>query len=165
MNTLATLLASLDAPSFIYLHHPHHPSTSVIPTLPSNCVVAYLDAIKLHTPRLFYSGALNKLEQSEDVEVNTWDGFARHLRQIWWGSKGKRKRTASNLMENGDAEKQLVLIFTKAERLRWVLGGGWAMITRLAELVSISSYDEMMLMWALDWSTGNSRFGILRAVG
>jgi hypothetical protein len=35
-----------------------------------------------------------------------------------------------------DEERTVVVVVTKAERLRTVLGAGWAVMTRLAELVS-----------------------------
>ena len=131
-ETIIRLLSSPSAPSLIYLHHPHHFSTSAIPDLPGQCLVAQLDTIEHHTPRLFYSGVINKLDPHEEGEINTWDGFSRRLREVWMKSKGKRKADVS---EDG-VGRQVVLIITKAERLRTVLGGGWAVITRLAELVS-----------------------------
>ena len=128
-DTLHNVLSSPNAPPFIYLHHPHHPTTSAVPAFPSRCLVAHVDAIEHHNPRLLYSGVINKLAPSdEEGEINTWDGFARRLREF--GRKGNGKRQVDG------EERQVVVVITKAEKLRTVLGGGWAVITRLAELVS-----------------------------
>ena len=137
-ESLTTLLSSPHAPPFFYLHHPHHPSTSAVPRLPTRCIVAHLDAIEHSSPRLFYSGALSKYGRDEEGEVSNWDGFSRGLKEIWAKAKGKRK---SDIMEDGGMN-QMVLIITKAERLRTVLGAGWAVITRLAEMVSVQSEGE-----------------------
>ena len=99
--------------------------------------MAHLDAIEHFSPRLLYSGALNKFGLDEEGEISTWDGFSRKLKEIWTKVKGKRK---SDIMEDGSMS-HMVLVITMAERLRTVLGGGWAVITRLAELVSFHSKD------------------------
>jgi len=136
MDTNDTLFSSSSAPPFIYLHHPHHPSSSAVPELPTRCMVAHLDAIEHHTPRLLLSGALNRLDPDGEGEVSTWDGFSRRLREIWTKSRSKGKGEADETDETeGGKERRVILIITKAERLRTVLGRNWAVITRLAELV------------------------------
>lgn len=132
---LHTLLSVPCPPPFIYLHHPHLPSTSAIPDLPPSCLVAQLDAVEYHTPRLFFSGIASHLSKAmccgdEQGEITTLDGLVRKVRELWDGRrKGKRKAGV------GDDEAKVVLVVTKAERLKGVLGGGWAVMTRLAELV------------------------------
>lgn len=65
-------------------------------------------------------------------------------------NKGKRKADAMHSGVNGneevnrqrqEGEKALVILVTKAERLGKVLGPGWSVMTRLAELVSATSPD------------------------
>ncbi|WRT66411.1 uncharacterized protein IL334_003367 [Kwoniella shivajii] len=143
-SSLFRFLSCTPSPSFIYLHHPHHPSTS-LPPLPSDGAIAKLDAVEHNTPRLLLSGILNKLGQEE--EVNTFDGFAIRLRS-WWNDrshrgkgKGKSKTKINGHTSGYDGydvdEEQVIIMITKAERLRLVLGNGWSIITRLAELTGV----------------------------
>ncbi|WWD17262.1 hypothetical protein CI109_101700 [Kwoniella shandongensis] len=141
-STLQTLLSHAPAPQFIYLHHPHHPSTQ-LPPIPESCHVARIDTVEYHTPRLLLSGILNKFSGgADDVgEVNTWDGFSLKLRE-WWSVRKNRKgkgKAIGNSEVNGNArgEEMLVVMITKAERLRLVLGNGWTVITRLSELTGV----------------------------
>lgn len=141
MNTLATLVAHPGAPGLVHLHHPHHPASAITPTLPARCVVLELDGIEHHTQRLLYSGALNRLayalgkEESAHAgrEVLSWDAFARGLNGLWATRRGKGK---GKRVEDDD-EGQIVLLVTKAERLRSSLGAEWAAFTRLTELVGV----------------------------
>ena len=127
------------------------------------CYFAQLDAIEHHTPRLLWSGALWKISEAFGVdsigEVSTWDGFSRGLRDLWeklqekkinprstgtQGGKGKGKEREETVNGKGHTvftgnTELVVLVITKAERLRGILGLGWAMMTRLAELVSRDS--------------------------
>ncbi|KAK4683415.1 hypothetical protein P7C73_g6854, partial [Tremellales sp. Uapishka_1] len=145
---LSTLLSQPSSPPFIYLHHPHHPSSSALPAvLPSRCLVARLDAYEHYTPRLLLSGALNKLVPTEEgVEISTWDGFARRLKGIWsdlsrstangHGDK-KSKGKVKDAFHGDETSIQIVVVVTKAERLRIVLGSGWSVITRIAEMTGV----------------------------
>lgn len=178
-ETLTTLLSSPAPPPFIHLHHPHHPAAYAVPPLPARCVLARLDAVEHHSPRLLFSGILHRVSEAlgaGDVgEVTAWDGFARALREMWdhrdgrsrvngsatakgvGTGKGKGKEKEKDRLANGsghaqgnghghenggveiggiEQEKTVVIVVTKAERLRTVLGAGWAVMTRLAELVS-----------------------------
>ncbi|GMK55931.1 hypothetical protein CspeluHIS016_0209870 [Cutaneotrichosporon spelunceum] len=124
MDELAGLLAHPGAPGLVHLHHPHHAASSLNPSLP-NCRVVRLDAVEHHTPRLLYAGALSRLAAAlklpgYDGEVASWDVFARGMRSLW---KGR--------------EEQLVLLVTKAERLKAVLGAEWPAMTRLGELTGL----------------------------
>jgi hypothetical protein len=96
--------------------------------------VVRLDAVEHHAPRLVYAGALARLaavlETEWRGEVLSWDQFARGLRGLWAARKGRRK--------DGEDEGQVVLLVTKAERLKGVLGAEWTAMTRLGELVSSS---------------------------
>ncbi len=135
MDELATLLAHPGAPCLVHLHHPHHPASAIAPALPARCRAVRLDAVEHHSPRLVYAGALARLAAVLGAEqgrgdVLSWDQFARGLRSLWAAhgtGKGRRK--------DGD-EGQVVLLVTKAERLKSVLGAEWTAMTRLRELVS-----------------------------
>ena len=153
VHRLVNLLSTSLSPPFIYLHHPHHPASQVIPSLPSNKRVAQLDTIEHHTAKLLLSGALIRFsrDEQEDIEAATWDDFTRRLREIHTGKgkgKGKGKRKAVDL-EDSDGQvldRSFVLIITKAERLRLIFGGGWAVITRVAELVSFVLAEILSLL-------------------
>jgi origin recognition complex subunit 5 len=144
---LRTLLSSPHAPSFIYLHHPHTPTSALDFEIPSNVRLARIDAIEHYNPRLLYSGIISQLG-GDAGEISTWDGLVRALRDVVGerDEKGKGKgkgkgkaRMNGNGLATGheeEGERRVVVVITKAERLRNVLGGGWSVITRLAELVS-----------------------------
>ena len=168
-STLVDLLSTPCPPPFIYVHHPHHASSSAIPRLPANCVVVRVDGIEHHSPRLLYSSAATSFARRLDHdavtgEISTSDGFSRQLAQLWAAGrsqdKGKGKAKANGVNGHSGAEHVnghdtaydcLVLVITKAERLRHTFGHGWTMITRLAELVSAS---EALDDWELseDWT-------------
>ncbi|EIW70339.1 hypothetical protein TREMEDRAFT_68006 [Tremella mesenterica DSM 1558] len=61
--TLHALLSNPYSPPFIYIHHPHHPSSSpsVLSSFPPNCLVTKVDGVEHHTPRLLYSSILSQL--------------------------------------------------------------------------------------------------------
>lgn len=142
ISRLDTLLRYPGTPPFIYVHHPHHPPSSLALPESSSSIVT-LDAIEYYTSRLLYSGIASKLG-GDAGEIQTGDLFVRSLRDASSGRKrktsGKGKRKA-DVMENGDdhAEQEdrqgVVLLITHAERLRTVLGPGWSVITRLSEMV------------------------------
>ncbi|ORY21095.1 origin recognition complex subunit 5 C-terminus-domain-containing protein [Naematelia encephala] len=143
-DTIGTLLASPYPPPFIHLHHPHHPPSLALASpsdLPAHCLQARVDAIEHHTPRLFYSGILTRLGSVDTGEVSTWDEFVRRLKGCWTCRKGKGKVNGHRHAEKDHGEESstaFVLVITKAERLRQVLGGGgWAALTRLSELSGI----------------------------
>ncbi|KAK8864440.1 hypothetical protein IAR55_001689 [Kwoniella newhampshirensis] len=161
-SDLQILLAHSPTPQLIYLHHPHHPSTS-LPPLPEQCRVAKLDTVEYHTPRLLLSGILHKLGGNDEAgEVNTWDGFSLKFRE-WWSmrhtkGKGKGKAKANghgngvgNGHGTGDRERDevVVIMITKAERLRTVFGNGWAVITRISELTGVPC--TVLLASAAPW--------------
>ncbi|WVQ80755.1 hypothetical protein IAT38_002860 [Cryptococcus sp. DSM 104549] len=136
--SLGNLLSTASAPPLIYLHHPHHTTTS-LPAPPPNCLVARLDAIEHHTPRLLLSGILNKLTGGEGKgEVNSWDGLSLGLKE-WWSekqAKGKGARRKANGHQAGGDECVVVWI-NHAERLKAVLGNGWSAVTRLPGLTGV----------------------------
>lgn len=152
-DQLEALISYPGSVPFIHVHHPHHPASSL--DLPSAPHIARLDAIEYHKPTLLYTGILHGLG-SECEELTTWDSFGRAIREHLSAGKrqgkGKGKRKADD-MENGDEGAQhgtanshgrqsgargAVVVITHAERLRTVLGTGWTVITRLAELVGCS---------------------------
>ncbi|WWC70029.1 uncharacterized protein I206_103973 [Kwoniella pini CBS 10737] len=156
---LDTTLSNPPYPSLVYLHHPHHSSTSLEFPLNSNSNTKYarIDTIEYNTPKLFFSGILNKLSDEKDgIEVQSFDGFAVRLRG-WHNSqahnsvkekgKGKAKINGNghiNGHSNGSAslheeteDLSIAIVITKAERLRLVLGNGWSVITRLNELLGV----------------------------
>lgn len=149
MELLVSLLEQPGSPGLIHLHHPHHPPSALRIELPSRCAVARLDAIEHHTQRLLYAGILSRLavalgkrdtnseRQAGDDgrEVITWDAFVRSLRALWTQHVGKGKGKATG------EEGQVVIIITKAERLRSVMGSSWTALTRLPELVSFPLFD------------------------
>jgi origin recognition complex subunit 5 len=143
----ATVLSLPESAALVYIHHPHHPSTLL--NLPSSSSTVTLDLIEYHTPRLLYSGVLSRLG-AEAGEISTWDDFARHLRHhLDAGSgKGKGKRKADDMESGheGDSTSHKatgrVVILTHAEKLRSVLGLGWAVMTRLTELVSWLNWSQ-----------------------
>jgi origin recognition complex subunit 5 len=152
-ESLTAILSSPHPPACIHLHHPHHPPAYALPPLPSICIIARVDAVEHHTPRLLFSGVLRRVADQvggEVEEVSSWDGFARGLREVWTGErkgkgskvngagKGKGKEKMAVSVEDEEEGRVLVVAVTKAERLRRVMGEGWAVITRLAELVSQS---------------------------
>ena len=135
-----TLLSLPENAPLVYVHHPHSPSALL--NLPSSSSTITLDLIEHHTSRLLYSGILSRLG-AEAGEVSTWDDFARYLRQhLHAGSaKGKGKIKADKMENDHEEEnssgkvKGSVVILTHAEKLRTALGPGWAVMTRLTELV------------------------------
>lgn len=164
---------------FIHVHHPHHPATSL--DFPSAPHITRLDAIEYHNPRLLYTGILHGLS-SETEELGSWDSFARTLREYLSSTrsngKGKGKRKADD-MENGSSTtvngtvnghgghgdiNGAVVIITHAERLRTVLGNGWTVITRLAELVSCSALQAVFGSRA-GWRAGHARSVLICTMG
>jgi len=136
-SELFQLLSSPVAAQSIFLHHPHHPTSFILTqSIPANCSIARIDTVEHYNPRLFFSGILNrfrgglKSDENQYGEVSNWDAFSEGLRNLAAG-KGKGKGKAKVEDEN-----RLVVIVTKAERLRNVLGPGWSVLTRLSEVVS-----------------------------
>ncbi|WOO80835.1 Origin recognition complex subunit 5 [Vanrija pseudolonga] len=160
METLATLLAHDGSPPLVYLHHPHHSASAVRAQLPP--VAAEADLIELHTPRLLYAGVLARVAASRGAEregeVATWDAFVRGLREVCStrtangasaanGSRKGKGRAIDDL--DADASTHLVLVFTRAERLKSVLGPIWTALTRLSELANLPA--TVVLASALPW--------------
>ncbi|KAL7421631.1 hypothetical protein Q5752_003400 [Cryptotrichosporon argae] len=152
---LTTLLAQPLVPPFIYVHHPHHPTPSLSLVAPaaassSTARVATLDAIEHHTPRLLYSSIVARLSRTcgheVEAEIKTFDALARALRGVFAAAKatgnGKGKGKAGEASADGlgdaaHAHGVAIIVITKAERLRSVLGPRWAAITRLGELAEL----------------------------
>lgn len=141
---LATLLSGPVPVPFVYLHHPHHPTSTIFrEALPSNCIITQVDTIELYSARLLFSGILYRLakilgRKDEIGELGNWDSFVRTLKMVWdepegkMNGKGKGKQKATDM----EADRRLVIVITKSERLKNVLGPGWSVMTRLAEMVS-----------------------------
>lgn len=168
---LVTLLSHTHAPPFIYLHHPHHPSSSAIPIIPDRCTLLLLDAIEHFNSRVLYTSALKQLDETYEGDITSWDGFARALSEIWASrsgsskslvngsssakkGKGKAKATSRDgALPNGRTENtgdgQIVLLILHAERLRNVLGSNWSVITRLAELAPVPI--SVVLLSSIPW--------------
>lgn len=69
--------------------------------------------------------------------VDSLDSFIRRLRVFAEGAaevKGRGKGKGRDKEREGG--KQVSIVVTKAERLPKVMGSGWSVMTRLAELVS-----------------------------
>lgn len=134
MDTLELLLGSPTPPPFIFVHHPHHPTTSL--RWPEQIKRYRIDAIECHTPKLLWSAVISRLEGSDAGLVDSMDTFLRRLRALKRPhAKGKGKERA---VPNGHAHEDeggLCIVITKAERLPRVLGQTWTAMTRLAELV------------------------------
>ncbi|OXH19389.1 origin recognition complex subunit 5 [Cryptococcus neoformans A1-35-8] len=152
---LKTLLSVPSAPSFIYLHHPHHSSLS-LPLPFSQKHLVKIDTIEHHTARLLLSGILLRLiGGDEDVgEAKTWDEFSLGLKR-WWCDKmylaeGKSKGKQTETYAKDEAqERSLVLVITHAERLNIVMGNNWPVIVRLAELTGVRS--TVVLASSVPW--------------
>lgn len=133
MDTLSLLLSTPVPPSFIYIHHPHCPTSSL--EFPE--VSAKVDGIECHTPKLLLSAIISRLEGRDGGLVDTLDTFFRRLRTSQ-GGDGKVKGKGKGKGKEKEREGAVSIVITKAERLPRVLGSGWAVMTRLAELVSLS---------------------------
>jgi len=129
MDTLALLLSTPVPPPFIYIHHPHCPTSSL--DFPD--VSVKVDGVECHTPKLLLSAIISRLEGKDGGLVDTLDTFIRRLR-VYSGGDGKSKAKGKGKEREKDGVVSIVI--TKAERLPRVLGSGWAVMTRLAELVS-----------------------------
>jgi origin recognition complex subunit 5 len=119
-ETLHDLVNNPFPPPLIHLHHPHHPSSSVLTLLASSAVkpgpsgscssalrngpesyaLVHVDAIECHTPRILFSAIITRLrdalgldETIEEIgEVNTVDRLVRRLQHLW--SSGARDEDA-----------------------------------------------------------------------
>lgn len=137
MDTLELLVSSPTPPPFVFVHHPHHATTSL--EWPDRIHRYRIDAVECHTPKLLWSAIVSRLEGKDAGLVDSMDAFLRRLRGIKriianGTSKGKGKEKA---VVNGDSHEGsgLVIVITKAERLPRVLGQTWTAMTRLSELV------------------------------
>ncbi|ORX36634.1 origin recognition complex subunit 5 C-terminus-domain-containing protein [Kockovaella imperatae] len=166
---LRTLLSHPHAPPFVFLHHPHHPVTSLRPDLPARCTILHLDLVEHFNARIFYSSAVRQLDPGQTGDISSWDGFVQELSGAWHRRQGSRTLTngtsktvdrkgkskaeqPSGELVNGHAEEedgQIVLIICHAEKLRSVLGSHWPVVTRLPELVSIPV--TVVLLSAIPW--------------
>lgn len=135
MDTLALLLSTPSPPPIIYVHHPHQPTSSL--SLP--VVSARVDAIECHTAKLLWSTIISRLEGKDAGLVDSLDSFIRRLRVFAEGvaeGKGRGKGKGREKEREREGGKQVSIVVTKAERLPRVMGSGWSVMTRLAELVS-----------------------------
>jgi origin recognition complex subunit 5 len=135
MDTLALVLSTPSPPAFIYIHHPHQPTSSVALNLPP--ASARVDAIECHTAKLLWSTIISRLEGKDAGVVDSLDMFIRRLRIFAEGTGEVKGRGKGKEKEREDG-KRFSIVVTKAERLPKVMGSGWAVMTRLAELVSPS---------------------------
>jgi hypothetical protein len=135
MDTLELLLSTPSPPPFIYIHHPHQPTSSLTLTLPP--ASARVDAIECHTAKLLWSTIISRLEGKDAGVVDSLDMFIRRLRVFAEGSESGKGKNKGKGKER-EAGKRFSIVVTKAERLPKVMGSGWAVTTRLAELVSPS---------------------------
>lgn len=133
MDTLSLLLSTPSPPPFIYVHHPHSPTSSL--AFPG--VSAKVDGIECHTPKLLWSAVISRLEGKDGGVIDSLDTFIRRLRsnrdEVEINGKGKSKGKGK------EKEGPVSIVITKAERLPRIMGSGWAVMTRLAELVSCCS--------------------------
>ena len=128
MDTLSLLLSTPSPPPFIYIHHPHSPTSSL--AFPE--VSAKVDGIECYTPKLLWSAIISRLEGKDGGLVVSLDAFIRRLKAYQGGEmKGKGKGKGK------EKEGAVSIVITKAERLPRIMGSGWAVMTRLAELVSL----------------------------
>lgn len=133
MDTLALLLSTPSPPPFIYVHHPHHPTSSL--SLP--VVSARVDAIECHNAKLLWSTIISRLEGKDAGVVDSLDSFIRRLRVFTEGpAEVKVRGKGKGREKEREGGKQVSIVVTKAERLPKVMGSGWSVMTRLAELVS-----------------------------
>jgi origin recognition complex subunit 5 len=144
MDTLALLLAAPCPPPFIYLHHPHCPTSSL--EFPETST--RVDAIECHTPKLLWSAIISKLEGRDAGLIDTLDTFVRRLRSshIDNGVNGKVKGKGKGKEKEKEEKGAVSIVITKAERLPRVMGSGWAVMTRLAELVRL----QFVCQWERD---------------
>ncbi|WVQ72459.1 hypothetical protein IAR50_002011 [Cryptococcus sp. DSM 104548] len=145
-DSIETLLSTPSAPPFIYLHHPHHSSTDLPPSLDSpreHSLFARLDTIEHYNIKLFYTGILHRIlgEEANVEEVSSWDAFSLRLK-TWWCERhqigNSRKKVRGWSYKEEVEDENIVLLVTHAERLKNVLGSNWAVVTRLAELSNVN---------------------------
>jgi hypothetical protein len=96
-----------------------------------------VDGIECYTPKLLWSAIISRLEGKDGGLVDSLDTFIRRLRS----HRNEGEITGKGKSKGKDKEKEgaVSIVITKAERLPRIMGSGWAVMTRLAELVSLSS--------------------------
>ena len=186
MDTLALLVQTATPPPFIYIHHPHHPTTSL--EWPATIKGYRVDAIECHSPKMMWSAIISRLEGGDGGMVDSMDAFLRRLRAV--GQEGTSTSTSRTTTANGSArskgkgkEKELMnghrngsiqevgmsVIITKAERLPKVFGQNWTVMTRLSELVGLkikiningeSRNDERSMLIMVGWYTSHRGLGV-----
>ena len=163
MDTLALILSSQTPPPFIYIHHPHHPTTSL--EWPSSIKGYRVDAIECNTPKTIWSAIISRLEGGDAGLVDSMDTFLRRLRLLAPaqapGQYGNGNASSKTPKANGSVrakgkgkemklinghsnmnERGLCVVITKAERLPRVFGQNWTVMTRIAELVGPSRAES-----------------------
>jgi len=140
MDTLSLLLSTPSPPPFIYIHHPHSPTSSL--AFPE--VSAKVDGIECYTPKLLWSAIISRLEGKDGGLVDSLDTFIRRLRshRNEGETNGKGKGKGKGKGREKETESAVSIVITKAERLPRIMGSGWAVMTRLAELVCLYSTDQ-----------------------
>lgn len=101
-----------------------------------------MDGIECNTPKLLWSAIISRLEGKDGGLVDTLDAFLRRLGTCQYGSDsngiGKGRSKGKGKEKEKEREGAISIVITKAERLPKIMGSGWAVMTRLAELVSLS---------------------------
>jgi origin recognition complex subunit 5 len=141
MDTLTLLVLTPLPPPFIYIHHPHQPTTSL--SLPSSTNQARVDAIECYTPKILWSAIVSRLEGKDAGLIDNLDTFIRRLKgagQAGWRPDGNTKKSLKGkekekAKEVDEGRRAMSIVITKAERLPKIMGSGWAVMTRLSELV------------------------------
>jgi hypothetical protein len=98
-----------------------------------------VDGIECHTPKLLWSAIISRLEGKDGGLVDSLDTFIRRLRSHRNGGEINGKGKSKGKGKEKEKEGAVSIVITKAERLPRIMGSGWAVMTRLAELVSLYS--------------------------
>lgn len=142
------ILLGTTPPPFIYIHAVYASyalkliSSALLPSSVSDQkddtpALAILDCVECFSPQIVYSRVLCDLRAALDLGVDDngsagagWDAFVDALRRVYFD--------AERLKQDGVAlSRNLVLLFTHADRLRDNLPALVVPLTRLAELVSM----------------------------
>jgi hypothetical protein len=110
-----------------------------------------VDGIECYTPKLLWSAITSRLEGKDGGLVDSLDTFIRRLRSHYHEGEIIGKGKSKGKGKEKEKEGAVSIVITKAERLPRIMGSGWAVMTRLAELVSLhSSHDRRELIDSLE---------------
>jgi origin recognition complex subunit 5 len=145
MDTLSLLVSTPSPPPFVYIHHPHQQTTSL--SLPSSINQARVDAIECYTPKILWSAIISRLEGKDAGLIDSLDTFIRRLKgtgQAGGRSDGNVKKSLKGKEKEkervvDEGRRAMSIVITQAERLPKIMGSGWAVMTRLSELVGRST--------------------------